>query len=131
MVGLNREALRWTGCCCLAILLSGLTLSPAVAVIETLTSLDKFVGDADLILVANVQQLDLERGRLVLAIESRLQGDDAASSLPVKLAGNANEALSGVSQGDSAVLFVSRGKEQDLAYVYVRGAWFLMIGTRD
>jgi hypothetical protein len=131
MVELNREALKWTSYCCLAILLSGLTLSPAVAVIETLTSLDKFVADADLILVANVQQLDLKRGRLVLAVESRLQGEDPASSLPVKLAGNANEALAGVSQGDNAVLFVSQGKEQDLAYVYVRGAWFLMIGTRD
>jgi hypothetical protein len=100
-------------------------------VIETLTTLEKFVADADAILVANVKQLDLEQGRLVLALDSRLKGEEAAESVPVRLAGNANEALAGVSQGDSAVLFVSRGPQQDLGYVYVHGAWFLMIGTHD
>src|SRR5687768_6354968 len=103
MVGFSRGAWRWGRSSCLALLLSGLYLSPVWAVIEALTSLDKFVADADLILVVNVKQLDLEQGRLVLAVESRLKGVDAAKSLPVKLAGNANEALAGVSQGDSAV----------------------------
>jgi hypothetical protein len=131
MVEFGREARRWTGCCCLAVLLSGLCLSPAGAVIEALTSLEKFVADADLILVANVKQLDLEKGRLVLAVENRLKGDDTTALLPVRLGGNANEALSGVSQGDIAVLFISRAGQQNLAYGYVGGAWFHMIGSDD
>jgi hypothetical protein len=131
MVGLRRGTWscgRWLS---LALLLGGLFLTPAWAVIEALTSLEKFVADADLILVASVKQLDLEQGRLVLAVEASLKGSDAVKSLPVKLAGNANEALAGVSQGDSAVLFISRGAQQDLAYGYVEGAWFHLIGSRD
>ena len=131
MADLCRESLRWTGCLCLAIWLSSCSLSPVWAVIETLTSLDKFVADADVILVANVKQLDLEKGRLVLAVESRLKGADSAATLPVKLAGNATETLLDVSPGATAVLFVSRGQQQDLAYGYVDGAWFHLIGTHD
>lgn len=131
MVEFRREARSWVGCYCIAVLLSCVSLRPAWAVIETLTSLEKFVADADLILVANVKQLNLEQGRLVLAVETRLKGADAPAFLPVRLAGNANETLSGVSHGDIAVLFVSRGEQQSLAYGYVGGIWFLIVGTRD
>lgn len=131
MVEFRRGARRWTGCYCIAVLLSCFSLSPAWAVIETLTSLEKFAVDADLILVANVQQLDQTQGRMVLAVESRLKGDDFATTLPVRLGGNANEALAGLSQGDRAVLFISRGEQQNLAYGYAGGAWFLIVGIRD
>lgn len=130
MVAFCRRARSWTACTAAALLL-GVAVFPAWGVIETLTSLDKFVADADLILVASVKQLDLEKNRLVLAVESRLKGDDSAATLPVRLAGNANEALAGVSPGDTAVLFVSRGPQQDLAYGYAGGAWFQLIGTPD
>jgi len=112
-------------------MLSGLFLAPTGAVIEALTTLEKFVADADLILVANVKQIDLAQGRLVFAVDSHLKGTDGPASLSVRLAGNANEALAGVSPGESVVLFVSRGGQQDLAYGYSQGAWFVMIGTHD
>lgn len=131
MTAFSREALRWACCVGLALMLSALSLAPAGAVIEALTSLEKFVADADLILVANIKQLDLPQSRLVLAVDSHLKGTDGPPSLSVRLAGNANAAFAGVSQGDKAVLFISHGGQQDLAYGYSNGAWFLLIGTHD
>ena len=131
MFDFSRQARSWSQCFGAALLLSVCWHSPARAVIETLTTLDKFVADADLILVANVKQLELEQGRLLLAVESRLKGEDAAATVPVKLAGNAREALAGVSQGDRVVLFVSRGQQQSLAFGYTGGVWFHLTGSQD
>ncbi len=118
-------------CAWLALLLLALFPLPAWAVIETLMSLDKFERDADLILVAKIDQLDLAQGRMVLTVERALKGKFDTVRLPVKLAGNANEALAGLSAGNSVVLFINRGERQDLAYAYADGAWFLILGLHD
>jgi hypothetical protein len=131
MVVFKQGAVKWGCCAACALLLSTLFVAPAGAVIEALTSLEKFAGDADLILVVSVKQLDLAQNKLVLTVERSLKGTDGPTSLPVRLTSNANEALAGVKPGDTAVLFISRGDQQNLAYGYSGGAWFLLVGTRD
>ena len=98
---------------------------PCSAVIEALTSLEKFEKDADIIAVLQVDRLDLDKQTAVLTAAEPIKGELVSGRMPLRLAGDSEgkprDMLDRLAVGQQVVVFVTQGDTQDIAFAYTCG----------
>jgi len=121
---------RGLSLCALIVLLA----VPAEAVIERLTPLKTFIDEADRLLVAKVERVDLAKSRAVLSTSGMIKGKMHTLRFPINIAGDTPgedaKLLERLAPGLRVVLFITdkedEKKQQVLAYI--NGTWFQMFG---
>lgn len=116
-----------------AVLLFGMGVSPAGAVIRRIYPLADIIADADLIATMRVSARDKKTHRITLAAGSVQKGPAAPARLVIRSAGgddvkqgSALEAR--LSPGRSVLLFA---KTKRFAIGYVEGTWFRLAEPKD
>ena len=92
------------------------SLRPAGAVIKKLTPLKEVIGDATVILVAEVDKVDADKPSVTFKFKENLKGKAGAESFPVNLKGDAfakkdghaKAMLDRLSPGRKLILFVTQ-----------------------
>jgi hypothetical protein len=116
-----------------------LAASPAWAVIDTITPLEKIVGDSHVVALAKVEKLSAEKMTTVLVVEETLRGEAAISRFNVRLEGqpvadarlSPQDLLQRIEPGSRIVLFVSHTGSSELIFAYTCNTWFHLTGVLD
>ncbi len=111
--------------------------APAHAVIKKLTPLKEVIGDAAVIVVAEVGKVDAEKPSVAFQWKENLKGKADWESIPVNLKGDAfakkdnhgKAMLDRLTPGRKLVLFLTPVEKTTVAFGFLEGTWFQMRGT--
>ncbi len=125
--------LRWPLVAVIALTL----LSPAQAVIKKLTPLKDVIGDATMIVAAEVEKVDPTKPGVVFKFEENLKGKCDFASFPVNLKGDSfakkddhpKAMLDRLTPGRKLLLFVTKVEKTYVTFGFLEGTWFQVRGT--
>ena len=115
-----------------------LAASQARALVEAEMPLGQLVKDSQLIAIAHLEQVDVEKARGSLTIERTLHRGQLPAHIPIQLVaakggeGSPSDMLERVSNGTRLVLFLSSLSAQEhQVFVYGNGSWFKLRGVDE
>lgn len=132
----SKSVRSWHGILLSAVVLAGLNVSTAWAVIQVLLPLQSLIKTSDLIVMAKVTKVDPDRPSAVIEVGETLKGKSPFQRLPINLTGDKEkhtpELLKRIAVDTPLVLCVQKqGEKQWMALAYTNGTWFQLIGERD
>lgn len=114
-----------------------LATAPAQAVIKKLTPLKEVIGDAQVIVLAEVEKVDADRPSVVFKFVENLKGKSETQSFPVNLKGDSfakkddhtKAMLDRLTVGRKLILFVTQVEKTYVTFGFLEGTWFQVRGT--
>jgi outer membrane protein assembly factor BamB len=132
---------RWSVAGGLALVLTVLlAVSPARAVIEVLTPLEKIINkDSQFIFTAKVVKIDPKKPSVVLEVGDALKGKVPFTRLPINLTGDdyatkhdhTPQLLKRLAEKLSLVVFVNKSDKKYLGLAYSNGTWLQLIADDE
>ena len=109
---------------------------PALALIQTLFPLQKFIDDSDYLFTATIEKVDAEKPSAVVIVKDHLKGKAPFQRIPINLTGNKQKHTPQLLKriAPDLPLFVGVKKLPDGKYMmlaFSNGTWFQVLGQTD